>query len=106
MKPKNIATIGEELAIAWDDGHESYFKFEYLRQACPCAVCRGETDVRGHLHKPVPRPMTPQSFDLAQITPVGGYAIQPLWKDGHGSGIYSYEYLRQICPCEECQRKS
>ena len=105
MKPKNIQTINDELAIAWEDGHESYYKFDLLRRACPCAGCRGETDVRGHVHKAPPQPFSPQSFVLAAMTPVGGYAIQPQWRDGPGSGIYSWDYLRSFCPCDECAKK-
>ena len=103
MKPKDVQTINEELAVVWDDGHESYYKLEFLRQRCPCAGCSGEGDIRGKVYKAPPRPFTPQSFELTQLTPVGGYAIQPLWKDGHGSGIYSYEYLRSLCQCDECK---
>ena len=36
------------------------------------------------------------------IEPVGNYAIHIDWSDGHRSGIFSFEHLRQICPCKEC----
>ena len=40
--PKNLQVLGGELAIAWSDGSESYFKLSDLRRLCPCAECGGE----------------------------------------------------------------
>jgi DUF971 family protein len=37
--------------------------------------------------------------------PVGNYAIQITFNDGHATGIYSFDYLRHICPCNECARE-
>ena len=105
MAPKDIQPIGEELAILWDDGHETYLKLEELRRYCPCAGCQGETDVLGHLHKGPPPNLTPQSFQLVRLQAVGGYAVQPVWQDGHQSGIYSFDYLRALCHCDECAKK-
>src|SRR4030095_17029356 len=52
LQPKNIQQIGDELAISWNDGTESFFKLEMLRRACPCAGCGGEPDVLGHISRP------------------------------------------------------
>ena len=95
MKPNKIETVNNVLAIAWDDGHESYFAFEPLRRACPCAACKGETNVMVE-YKPKPQNYTPASFELRNWQYVGGYAIQPQWGDGHASGIYSFDYLRRL----------
>jgi len=102
MAPKDIQHVGEELAILWDDGHETFLKLEELRRRCPCAVCAGETDILGHVHKGPPTKLTPASFQLARIEPVGGYAIQPVWADGHQSGIFAFGYLRGLCRCDPC----
>lgn len=102
MTPKDIQRIGEELAISWLDDHETYLKLEDLRRHCPCAGCQGEPDVLGHIHKGPPLTLTPGSFQMVSIQAVGSYAIQPVWQDGHNSGIYSFDYLRALCPCEEC----
>lgn len=91
----NIQLIGPELAIRWSDGEESFLPLEYLRRGCPCAECGGEPDVMGNVSRPDVT-YTPESFELASFHIVGGYALQPAWKDGHGSGIYSYQYLRQL----------
>ena len=96
MQPVEIQQIGNELAIKWDDGRESFVLLEMLRRACPCAGCKGEGDIMGNVYKNPDRPLAPQAFQLTRIANVGGYAIQPNWGDGHASGIYSYEYLRRV----------
>jgi len=105
MTPKDIQHIGEELAILWNDGHETYLKLEELRRHCPCAGCQGEPDVLGNVHKGPAQTLTPASFQLVSLQAVGGYAIQPVWQDGHNSGIYSFEYLRSLCRCDGCAKK-
>lgn len=95
LVPSHIATIGEELCIAWQDGVENFFSFEVLRRNCPCAVCQGEADVMGTVERPE-RIFTPGSFSLKTVRNVGGYALQPLWADGHETGLYSYNYLREL----------
>jgi DUF971 family protein len=96
MKPADIQQIGDELAIKWDDGAESYVKLEKLRRHCPCAGCKGEVDVMGNLYKGPEKPLSPTAFQLIRITNVGGYAIQPHWGDGHSSGLFSFDYLRRV----------
>jgi DUF971 family protein len=96
MRPIDLQQIGSELAIKWDDGGESFIPIEKLRRACPCAGCVGERDVMGTLHKAPDQPLSPQSFQLQRLVNVGGYAIQPVWGDGHASGLFSFEYLRRL----------
>ena len=96
MRAENIQQIGEELAIKWDDGSESFISLEFLRRHCPCASCHGETDVMGNVYKGPDRPFTANSFKLVRLNTVGGYAINPVWADAHSTGIYSYEYLKRL----------
>ena len=96
MRPTEIQVIGEELAIKWDDGRESYVKLETLRRRCPCAGCKGEMDVMGNLYKGPETPLTPAAFQLQRLDHVGGYGLQPVWADGHSSGIFSFPYLRRV----------
>jgi DUF971 family protein len=96
VKPSDIQTIGDELAIKWADGREAFLRLETLRRACPCAGCAGEKDVMGNVYKSAPRPFTAASFQLRRFVPVGSYAIQLFWADGHGTGIYSWEYLQRV----------
>lgn len=87
------------LAIEWPDGHRTVYDFEHLRWLCPCAFCRGEAGMPGWLDsKPT---LTPEQTRLVDIRLVGGYAISPEWGDGHHTGIYAFQRLRDFCPCPE-----
>jgi DUF971 family protein len=94
--PKNVVDVGSELVIVWEDGREDYLQLEMLRRNCPCAMCRGERDLLGYVHRGPKRPLTERSFQLVSHRPVGGYALQIKWADGHDDGIYSYETLRRM----------
>ncbi|MDQ3625136.1 MAG: DUF971 domain-containing protein [Verrucomicrobiota bacterium] len=93
--PSNVQQIGTELAIAWNDGAESFVPLELLRRACPCAVCGGEPDVLGQMARPEVT-YTPQSFQLRGFQMIGGYALQPTWGDGHATGLFSFAYLQRL----------
>jgi DUF971 family protein len=95
LEPTNIQQIGDELAISWNDGAESFLKLEMLRRACPCAGCGGEPDVLGNISRPQ-KTYTAESFQLVGFDLIGGYALQPRWSDGHSTGIYSFTYLRRL----------
>ena len=97
LEPTNIQQIGNELAIHWNDGTESFFDLAFLRRACPCAACGGEPDVLGNVMRPNVS-YSANSFELAGFDMVGGYAVQPRWRDGHVTGIYSFQYLRRLSP--------
>ena len=97
LRLENMAVIGQELAIRWTDGVESYLPLEFLRLNCPCALCAGEKDILGNVYRSESK-LTPRSFQLKRCTSVGGYGIQPEWMDGHDSGIFSFSYLRSLQP--------
>ena len=88
--------IGPELAVKWDDGGEDFIALEKLRRCCPCAGCKGEVDILGHVYKNPEKVLSPKAFELVRIVAVGGYAVQPVWADGHASGIYSFDYLKRV----------
>jgi len=96
MRPLDIQRIGNELAVKWNDGSESFVPLEKLRRFCPCAGCQGEVDIMGNLHKGPEKPLPPTAFELVRIETVGSYAIQPVWKDGHSSGLFSFDYLQRV----------
>jgi len=79
-----------DVRIRWSDGHDAVYPAAYLRRCCPCAICQTAA--------------LPENagVDLLAITAVGQYAIQLEWSDGHVAGVYSYDYLRGICPCPTC----
>ena len=101
-----LLTSGEGVLIEWRDGHRSRYAFPYLRQRCPCATCN---DRRAHGQSPVASKMKsdlPMYEAPARAVPaeaVGHYAVRFTFSDGHATGIYSFEFLREICPCEECR---
>jgi DUF971 family protein len=95
LEPTNIQQIGNELAIQWNDTTESYVDLQFLRRTCPCAACGGEPDVLGNISRPNVN-YSEKSFELAGFDFVGGYAVQPRWRDGHSTGIYSFQYLRRL----------
>jgi DUF971 family protein len=100
---------GAGVDITWADGHSSHFDFAYLRDRCPCATCndeRGKKEVLTTMNLPS-SPLLPMYKPKARAqgaTQVGNYAVQISFTDGHSTGIFSYDYLRTLCPCEECGR--
>jgi DUF971 family protein len=98
---------GAGVDITWADGHSSHFEFAYLRDKCPCATCndeRGKKEVLTTMNLPSSPllPMYKPKPRAQAATQVGNYAVQISFTDGHSSGIFSYDYLRTLCPCEDC----
>jgi|SRR5579863_689613 len=108
-KVRVLMTEGKGLEIDWADGHKSAWNFAWLRDACPCATCNEERHQQGRKPgeaKPKPTALLPMYAPPprpASAHPVGRYALQFNWQDGHSSGIYSWEYLRRVCQCAECR---
>lgn len=115
VTPKKIRvkkTEGTGVEIDWKDGHQSAWTFAWLRNACPCATCHEEREKTGRaigvakpkeqtllvMYEPPVKPL--------EVSPVGKYALKFNWSDGHESGIYSWEYLRRTCRCNECRPKT
>lgn len=96
MRPLDIQQIGHELAVKWDDGSESFIPLTSLRRHCPCAGCKGEMDILGNVYKGPDRPLGPKAFELQRVAMVGGYGVQPVWADGHSTGIFSFDYLHRV----------
>ena len=87
----------QTLTVGWADGRVSVYSYEGLRRACPCAECRGG---HGNMAEPVdpvvfdlPSLMT---YDIKELRPAGHYALQIVWGDGHSSGLFRWEMLREI----------
>jgi prepilin-type processing-associated H-X9-DG protein len=82
------------LLIEWDDGAVHRIPFEVLRRACPCAACHGEMGSAGRF---AVRPhLEPGEDNLADISLVGSYGLNVVWADGHNTGIYTFERLREL----------
>ena len=104
MTPRHVAIAGRQLAIVWADGHESFYPFEILRKSCPCALCRAKASrpAQADPLRIVTGP-APEELNLVRATPVGAYALHLVWSDGHDTGIYTFENLRRLCPCDACR---
>ena len=88
------------LTIDWADGHRSQYDAVPLRLLCPCAFCRGEAGRPGWLDtNPT---LTAEQTQIVGARLVGQYAIAVTWADGHDTGYYTYESLRDNCPCPTC----
>ena len=98
-EPVRVELLREakQLLVEWDDGHHSSYSLRYLRGFCPCAHCQGHAK-SGWTFQPVPDP------HINRIEETGAYALSISYDDGHDTGIYSFDILRELCPCEACQR--
>ncbi len=101
---------GAGVDITWADGHQSHFDFPYLRDNCPCATCNDERGKKEAFAgaAPAPSPVLPMFKPKPRAqsaTQVGNYAIQINFTDGHSTGIFSYDYLRSMCPCADCAKE-
>ncbi len=103
--PSHATTIqladADTLTIRWSDGHTGVLPLRFLRDECPCAGCKGET-ILFESYSPPPQPELPGKFTLTSAEPVGHYALQLTWGDGHATGIYTWDTLRRMCQCAEC----
>ena len=91
----NLQAAERVLEVSWTDGHASRFPLRYLRGWCPCAACQGHGNTRVFI--PVADPV------LVNAQPVGNYGFAFIWQDNHGTGIYTFKYLRELCPCPACK---
>src|SRR5262245_14543371 len=95
--PLSIQREGEDrLVIEWNDGHRCVYTWAYLRKNCPCAGCREERE------KPPDPFRILKPNELVPLAPVkmervGRYAYKIVWSDGHDTGLYTLEHLRQLC---------
>ena len=97
MVPKTIKIKDKSfLEILWEDESNSSIGLKYLRDECPCATCKGETVLLKTYRPPAKTMITPEMFIIKNIETIGEYAIQITWKDGHNTGIYTYDYLQEL----------
>lgn len=95
IKPSNIDIIGNEIAISWEDGTESFINMEKLRAASPSAENTGERDLLGVQYGGTDQKKFP-GVTVKGWNMIGGYAVQFDFSDGHGTGIYPYDFLRSL----------
>ncbi|MFC1922317.1 gamma-butyrobetaine hydroxylase-like domain-containing protein [Chloroflexota bacterium] len=111
LKPVGITADRQKriMTVNWNDGHMSEIPFTLLRKACPCAECRGGHENMGGDPEPelflIAEEDTPATR-LVNVEAVGTYGITPVWEDGHHYGIYSWNFLRKLCPCPDCREEA
>lgn len=109
--PEHLAiSKSKGIKIDWKDGHHSDYSLGWLRDECPCAHCTGahgttpaRTNYASSQAAASPFPLFQPALKMLSVEPVGTYAIRIAWSDGHSSGIYSWDHLRTVCPCEACR---
>ena len=87
--------------MRWSDGHLGRYAARDLRLACRCAGCVDEWTHQSLIRED----HVPQDVKPTAIQVMGNYALHIDWSDGHNTGIYSYDYLREVCACDECKAK-
>jgi DUF971 family protein len=99
LTPTRVKRLNpKQTEITWNDSHVGVYPSWYLRENCQCASCVDElTGARKVVHGSIP-----SSLERVNVTPVGNYALQFEWSDGHSTGIYAFDLLRQLCPCHQC----
>ena len=98
--PTEIKKTGPgRMTITWDDGHVSLLPIHYLRSECMCAGCVSEITGQRILD---PRTI-PEDITITGAEHVGRYGVKFYFTDNHGDGIYTWERLREICPCDQCK---
>lgn len=91
--------LGNVLLLEWGDGHRGELPLDLVRRSCPCASCGGAPEKpSGGLKVLGPT----RAHELQGVQPVGRYALQFFWRDGHQAGIFSLDLLRSLCRCPAC----
>jgi len=78
------------LEVSFSDGRRFELPYEFLRVYSPSA------EVRGHGPGQEVLQVGKKDVDILRLEPVGSYAVQPHFSDGHGTGIYSWDYLYDL----------
>lgn len=98
VHPTKLERVGQQqLAIEWSDGQRRLYRVQELRDACPCATCRekrSETQPANLL--PVLSIEETRPVQIQGMQPVGNYAYNIAFSDGHDTGIFSFELLRRL----------
>jgi len=94
MKPLKISVSGDNvLELLWQDGTKQPVKNITLRKYCPCATCAQDRSEWSNTYIPL---YSSEQLKIESIEQIGSYAIAITWKDGHKTGIYTFEFLRKV----------
>jgi|SRR5690625_4700143 len=104
LRATNIDVSNSEgkLKLDWNDGHQSVYTLFGLRKNCPCVHCRGGHGNMNTFDRSLFFVDAPRHFEIEDIKQIGNHAIRIFWSDGHNNGMYQWQTLREMCPCEKC----
>jgi len=88
-----VLSSNRELVIDWDDGERRVYAIDALRRSCPCATCQAQ---RSDPSSPSPLPPVEPGLTIRHMDPVGNYAYRILFSDGHDTGIFTLDLLREL----------
>jgi DUF971 family protein len=104
LVPRSLGRDGpDRLVIEWNDGHRSVYPWQHLRNNCPCAACREERQKPPDPFR-ILKPAELLPLQAVSMPRVGRYAYKIVWSDGHDTGIYTLEHLRELCQCPQCRK--
>ena len=95
FQPTELKRTSNGLAVRWKDSHASELSYRHLRQKCPCARCEAARTGKNPLHILPPDDFY-ENLTLVEIQRVGRYAVRLVWNDGHRTGIYTFQFLREL----------
>ncbi len=100
MQIKSVDQISDQvITILWDDDHQSIYFADHLRANCPCALCANRKKSGGPIE-------APQQIKITEWRVTGRYAVEFRFSDGHKTGIYPFDLLRELCQCDLCDQNT
>jgi len=102
--PKGIKALTKEggLQITWEEDHVGHYLYKPLRTECRCANCVDEWTGQRRIN---PADI-PEDIHIKNMSLAGNYALKIEWSDGHNTGMFGWELLRELCPCSKCKSGS
>ncbi|MGF1671605.1 MAG: DUF971 domain-containing protein [Balneolaceae bacterium] len=95
-----VANREQVLEIEWADGHKSVYPLYGLRKNCPCVMCRGGHEKMGRYEPELFHVKPLQHYEIENIEQIGNHALKITWDDGHSSGMYRWDLLREMDPSQ------
>ncbi len=92
----DVSNSDQIFTVKWEDGHTSDFSLFGLRKNCPCVACRGGHDKMGSFEPELFKVKPTRTYKILKAEPVGNHALKITWDDGHNSGMYRWDLLRQM----------
>lgn len=101
----DVSNSDQVLSITWADGHTSTFSLFGLRKNCPCVECRGGHDKMGRFEPELFLVEPTRTYKVVNAKTVGNHALKISWDDGHDSGMYRWNLLRQMDEAVQNRKK-